>query len=90
MLLTVAGMNKPVSCGEGVNHANKLVKDMELEEYMVTYETKTKVYSVVDGRNTDGTILELGWWTKFMKKSRHKLTSGKGWTFSCKKEDCYT
>ena len=90
VLRTVANMNTPLSSGEGIKLANKLIKNMKLEEYIIAYKCKMRMHCGEDGRNKDGTILGLGWWQRFMKRSRHKPMSAKGRSFSCNSEDWCT
>ena len=57
LLLTLPDMNKPFTCGEGVQLANELVRDMELEKHIIAYKTKMKMHCGENGLNKDGTIL---------------------------------
>ena len=90
VMLTVADTNKPLSSEEEIKLVNEFVKDMKLKEDIIAYKLKMRMHCGTDGRNKDGTILGLGWWQRFMKRSRHKLTSAKGRKFSCNSEDWCT
>ena len=78
LLITLADMNKPFTCGEGVQLANELVKDMELEKHLIAYKKKIKMHCGENGLNKDGTIFGKTWWMNFMRRVKHKLTSAKG------------
>jgi hypothetical protein len=90
LLIVLADMNKPLSCGEGIQLANALIKDMALADHIIRYKKKMKHACDIDGINEDGTILGRGWWNKFMRRMRHKITSSKGRKFSCNREDWCT
>ena len=90
LLMVLADMNKPLSCGEGIHLANALIKDMALADHIIRYKKKMKHQCNIDGINEDGTILGCAWWWQFMRRMRHKITSSKGRKFSCNREDWCT
>ena len=92
LLVKLADMNKPFSCGEGLKLANDLLRDTATKETIIGYKQKMKYKCKGDKQwiNKNGYILGKKWWNKFMKRNRRYLTSAKGRKFSLNRENWCT
>ena len=89
VLVTLADMNKPFSCGEGMKLANDLLHDTATWETIIAFKQKMKYNGKGEKEwiNKNGYILGEIWWNKFLKRNRRYLTSAKGQIFSLNREN---
>ena len=90
LLLLLADMNKPLTCGEGVKLANEMIKDTDLQGKIIEFKKKLSHHCDENGRNSDGLVLGSAWWRAFMKRHGDQLTSAKGRKFSLNREQWVT